>query len=149
MTDTLLYDDIIMDHIKNARNYGMLCNADHEATGKSPLCGDEMLVRVKLDAERIGSVTFQCTCCGISMASASIMTETLIGRPVDEARMLSRDFVALLGDRARPSSQPLSPEWLAILETVGKFPARMPCAGVPWVTLEAALDGREEAIVVR
>ncbi len=71
------YDDLIMDHIKNARNYRALADASHNANGHNPLCGDDIAVYVNLHGDRIAEVSFECTCCGISMASASIMTENV------------------------------------------------------------------------
>ena len=74
------YDDLIMDHIKNARGFRVLADATHHAGGSNPLCGDEVTVYLTLAGERIESAAFQCTCCGISMASASIMTESVRGK---------------------------------------------------------------------
>ena len=76
------YDDLIMDRIKNARGFRVLDDATHRAEGSNPLCGDEMTVYLTLAGERIESAAFQCTCCGISMASASIMTESVRGARV-------------------------------------------------------------------
>lgn len=65
------YDDFIMDHIKNARNFRVLDDADRQAHGSNPLCGDEIDVYLRMDRDRIEDAAFQCTCCGVSMASAS------------------------------------------------------------------------------
>lgn len=148
MSNTRLYDDLIMDHIKNARNYRMLDEVDRQATGMNPLCGDEVFVYLQMEGERIADVAFQCTCCGISMASASIMTEMVKGKLADEAKALLREFVAMLKSRTQPASQGMGAERLAMLETVKKFPARTRCAALPWATLEGALD-RQEAVLVR
>ena len=79
------YDDILMDHIKNARNYRAPPDATHTASGSNPLCGDELTVFLKLKENRLEDIAFQCTCCGISMASASVMTESMAGRSAKEA----------------------------------------------------------------
>ncbi len=140
------YDDLILDHIKNARNYRALESASHQASGSNPLCGDELSVCLRIDRERIADITFQCTCCGISMASASIMTESVKGKPIADARTLLRAFVAALNDRAERAPCAADLPLRAVMETVQEFPARVRCATLPWVTLEAALDGRQEAV---
>jgi nitrogen fixation NifU-like protein len=138
-----LYDDIVMDHIKNARNYRVLDDADRRLEGSNPMCGDEMFLYLKLDGERIVDVSFQCTCCGISMASASIMTEMLKGTEVQEARRVIGDFVAMLENVATQPAATTRVEWLAMLDTVRRFPARTRCALLPWTTAVAALEGRD------
>lgn len=148
MSGATLYDDLVMDHIKNARNYRALEPADRQATGINPLCGDEMVVYVRMSGDRIADVAFQCTCCGISMASASIMTETVKGKYADEAKALSREFVATLDSRAESAARETRAERLAMLDTIKKFPSRTRCAALPWATLEAALD-QQEAVLIR
>ena len=134
------YDEIVLDHIRNARNYRALEDADHEATGINPLCGDEVLVFLTMDAGRIADLSFQCTCCGISMASASIMTETLRGKSVDEAAHVVGKFRALLDAGVDRTPHIHSAEWLALFDTVKKFPSRVSCAMLPWTTFKRALD---------
>jgi len=81
-----LYNDVVLDHIKNARNYRVMEAPDRSAEGVNALCGDTMSVYVRLDGDVIRDASFQCSCCGISMASASVMTEAVIGRTVSGAR---------------------------------------------------------------
>jgi nitrogen fixation NifU-like protein len=138
-----LYDDLVMEHIKSARNYRVLDEADRRTVGTNPLCGDEVHLYFDLDDERIADFAFQCTCCGISMASASIMTETLKGSRVDQAKRTIADFVAMLEDPAAQPAATTRVEWLAMLDTVRRFPARARCALLPWTTAVAALEGRE------
>jgi len=142
------YDDLVMDHIKNARNYRAPEVFDHRASGVNPLCGDEMLVYVRLEGERIADVAFQCTCCGISMASASAMTELIKGETVADARRELRDFVTALRSPGEAAAHALSAEKLALIDTVRRFPARVRCAMLPWVTLEGALSGDNEVVTV-
>lgn len=139
------YDDLIMEHIKHARNYRVLGDANYMGTGNNPLCGDEIVVYLRIDGGRIADAAFQCTCCGISMASASIMTEMAKGRTAHDAQVLLRDLLAMVNSRA-PASDRTSAEWLALLETVRRFPARTRCAALPWVTLEGMLENREHAV---
>ena len=75
-----LYDGVMMDHIKNARNYRKIINPTHTADGNNPLCGDSFTVYLVVNESVIVESSFQCECCGISMASASIMTETISGK---------------------------------------------------------------------
>ncbi len=143
------YDVLIMDHIKNVRNYCELDDVNRNATGANPLCGDELTVFLKIEHDRVENIAFQCTCCGISMASASIMTELIKGKDVTDARILLRGFVAMLNDRTEARLHNVAGEQLAILETVRKFPSRNRCAILPWATLEGALDKRQGTIFVR
>ncbi len=149
MADLKLYDELIMDHIKNARNYGALDDANRKAAGSNPLCGDEMTVYLRIELERLEEVTFLCTCCGISMASASVMTESVKGLNASEARAVLRAFADLLAARAEPASAGGNAAHRAVLATVRAYPARVRCAILPWITLEAALEGRPEAIFTR
>ena len=143
-----LYDDLIMEHIKNARNFGVLEGADRCGSGTNPLCGDEVLVYLKMNGSLIAELAFQCTCCGISMASASIVTDMLKSRTADEALGLIREFLSTLS-RA-PSERDLlgrSPEQLALLDTVERFPSRVQCAALAWTAIESALESRDAASV--
>ena len=142
------YDDLIMDHIKNARGFRRLADATHHAEGSNPLCGDEVTIYLTLAGERIESAAFQCTCCGISMASASIMTESVTGKSRAEVRAWLAEFVAALEKHADAAPPGAGDAHYALLETVQQFPARTRCAMLPWVTLEAALDNRREAVAL-
>jgi nitrogen fixation NifU-like protein len=136
-----------MDHIKNARNYRPLVDADRRSHGSSPLCGDEVDVYLRMDRERIDDAAFQCSCCGISMASASMMTERIKGRSAAEAHHQAVTIIALINARADPGTEPDDIMQKALLATVREFPARAGCAALPWITLEAALANQPEAPV--
>ena len=138
-----LYNDVIMDHIKNARNYRELVEANRRAEGINPLCGDTFTVYLQIEDEQVRDVSFQCSCCGISMASASVMTTLIRGRTVHEARAQAREFMRLLRDPA--SGQDMAPEQgqAAVLAVVRESPSRINCAVLAWHTLDAALEGRE------
>ena len=83
-----LYQQVIMDHKKNPRNFREITDANHMAHGNNPLCGDALVVYVKLNGEIIEDVSFQGSGCAISVASASLMTETLKGKTLEEAQTL-------------------------------------------------------------
>ena len=142
-----LYNDVIMDHIRNARNFCELQTANRKAHGVNPLCGDIFNVYVRVEDERVVEASFQCECCGISMASASVMTEAIKGRTVGEARSLYRHFERLLKDPAGTSGQPGDDDQLAVLALIREFPSRVNCALLGWKTLDAALDGRSEVTI--
>ena len=139
------YDDILMDHIKNARNYRAPPDATLTASGSNPLCGDELTVFLKLKENRLEDIAFQCTCCGISMASASVMTESMAGRSAKEALEAIRAFATQLRTPSAVPPAAGNAGQQAVLDAVRRFPARRRCALLPWITLEAALEGREQA----
>jgi nitrogen fixation NifU-like protein len=141
-----LYDEVILDHIKNARNYRPIEHADRQADGVNPLCGDSFTVYVNLDGDVIREAAFQCSCCGISMASASVMTEAVRGQTLERARALYEHFMRLLTDEAFPQAADDMDE-LAVLGVVRDFPSRRNCAALAWHTLAAALDGRSHTTI--
>jgi len=141
-----LYDDVILDHIKNARNYRALEKPDRQAEGVNPLCGDSFTVYVNLDGEIVREAAFQCSCCGISMASASVMTEAVRGKSVERVRALYQHFMRLLNDEEAPQTADDMGE-LAVLGVVRDFPSRRNCAALAWHTLAAALDGRTQTTI--
>jgi nitrogen fixation NifU-like protein len=141
-----LYDEVILDHIKNARNYRPIENANRQSEGVNPLCGDSFTVYVQLDGDVIADAAFQCSCCGISMASASVMTEAVRGQTVERARALYQHFVRMVSDEEMPEALDDMGE-LAVLGVVRDFPSRRNCAVLAWHTLAAALDGRAQTTI--
>lgn len=144
-----MYDDLIMDHIRNARNFRVLDDWNRTARGSNPLCGDELTVYLRLGQDRVEDVSFQCASCGISMAASSIMTELVRGAATADARLLARAFIAALYDRDALLPDRDGSGQRAILATARQFPTRIRCAVLPWATLEGALDGRKETVFVR
>ena len=142
-----LYSDVILDHIRNARNFRELGDANRKAQGVNPLCGDTFTVYARIDGDRVAEASFQCECCGISMASASVMTEAITGRTVSEARSLYRQFEQLLKNPTRTPDQPGDDDQLAVLALIREFPSRVNCALLGWQTLDAALEGRSEVTI--
>lgn len=138
-----LYNEVILDHIKNARNFHALPDANRKSHGINPLCGDTFNVYVKLQGDQIADAAFECECCGISMASASIMTEAVKGRSVAEVKALLRHFEGLMRNHDAAAVPPEGAGEIAMLELIADFPSRVNCALLGWSTLEAALDGRE------
>ena len=141
-----LYQQIILDHNRNPRNYRALDNPDRSAHGDNPLCGDKIVVYVRLDDDVIADVSFQGTGCAISQASASLMTTTVRGKKIDQAEKLFRKFQAMVTARVDQEPDRKSLGKLAAFGGVREFPARVKCANLPWHTLHAALAADNETI---
>ena len=139
-----LYQDIILDHGRHPRNFRKIEHPTHFAYGHNPLCGDRVTVYLTLDGDRIADVAFQGRGCAISTAAASLMTEVLKGKTVDEARVLFAQFHArVTGGESAELPEPLAEEAerLEPLTGVKAYPARVKCATLSWHALEAALKG--------
>ena len=140
-----LYRDVIVDHNRNPRNFRPMPEADSHAEGFNPLCGDRLTLFVKLDGDRISDVSFQGSGCAISVASASLLTESVRGRTIPEAERLFATMHALLTrDDATVDVAALGK--LGALSGVREFPARVKCASLCWHTLDAALHRQSEPV---
>ncbi|HEX5513112.1 MAG TPA: SUF system NifU family Fe-S cluster assembly protein [Gammaproteobacteria bacterium] len=141
MTDLRdLYQETILDHNKHPRNFRRPAEASHHAHGHNPLCGDRVDIYLVINDGRVVDAAFEGDGCAISTASASIMTELLQGRALDEVQALFEHFHDLLTSDAAPTSDLGK---LEVLAGVRSFPTRVKCATLPWHTLQAAL--REQA----
>ena len=140
-----LYRDVIVDHNRNPRNFRPMPDADCTAEGFNPLCGDRLTLFVKLDGDRIADVSFQGSGCAISVASASLLTESIKGRSVAETEALYGSMHELL-TRDDAAIDPASLGKLGALSGVREFPARVKCASLCWHTLDAALHQRDGAV---
>jgi nitrogen fixation NifU-like protein len=142
-----LYQEVILDHSKKPRNYRVLEGADHHAEGYNPLCGDRVTIYVKLENDRITDLSFQGSGCAISTSSASLLTETLKGKTLDEADALFRKFHALVtGEANGNQAGDVSLGKLAVFSGVAEFPVRVKCATLAWHTLRSALKGEEQTV---
>lgn len=136
-----LYQQVIMDHKKNPRNFREITDANHMAHGNNPLCGDALVVYVKLNGDVIEDVSFQGSGCAISVASASLMTETLKGKTLKQAQTLYDNVHrALTGEE---EGGELAGK-LEVLGGVKEFPARVKCATLSWHTVHAAVDNEHD-----
>jgi len=138
-----LYRDIIVDHNRHPRNFREIPDADRRADGFNPLCGDKLTVFVKLDEGRISDVSFNGSGCAISIASASLLTESVKGRTVPEAEVLFSQMHQLL-TRDDVDIDVTSLGKLGALSGVREFPARVKCASLCWHTLDAALHQQQQ-----
>jgi nitrogen fixation protein NifU and related proteins len=133
-----LYQEVILDHNRRPRNFHPIDHADRTQEGFNPLCGDRLTLYVKLDGDRIADVAFQGSGCAISKASASLMTEALKGKTVDEARALFDRFHEMI--TSAPETAPADMGKLSVLAGVREFPTRVKCASLAWHTLKAAVS---------
>ena len=134
-----LYQEVILDHSKNPRNFHKLEPADRTALGRNPLCGDQFTVYLRMDGDRIAEIGFEGQGCAISKSSASMMTQAVKGKTEDEAEDLFdrfHDFVTGKG------ADPESLGKLAVFQGVSEFPIRVKCASLSWHTLKAALEAK-------
>ncbi len=136
--------DLIIDHSRRPRNFGVLDAPTHEARGDNPLCGDKFVVQMRLDGDRIGDVRFTGEGCGMSTASASAMTEAIKGMTVAEAQVAFERFRALVVDRSVEVDVD-EMDRLAIIATGARQPMRAKCLTLAWHTMQAAVEGGDSA----
>ena len=154
MSDDLreLYQDIILDHGRHPRNFRALEHPTHLARGHNPLCGDRITVYLAIDGERVADVSFEGRGCAISTAAASLMTEVLKGKTLDEARALFARFHAKVtggGDENLPEALQDDADRLEPLTGVRAYPVRVKCATLPWRAFEAALQSGLDGATVK
>ena len=134
-----LYTQVIMDHYQHPRNQGELEDADLREHLLNPLCGDEVTVYAALDGDNVADVKFEGRGCSISQASASMMTERLVGKSREEAEKEIQGFKAMMvGEREFPEMDDL-----AALKGVIQYPSRIKCATLAWAAFEQGLEGRK------
>lgn len=146
-----LYQEVILDHGRNPRNFRRLAQPTCSARGDNPICGDMLSIDLVIDDEgRIADVSFEGKGCAISVASASLMTEVLKGKTREEAEQLFQtlhelctrdDFDPALAEVADEEAL----ERLQVLSGVREFPVRVKCATLPWHTMKSALSGEGRA----
>jgi nitrogen fixation NifU-like protein len=134
---TDLYQEVILDHNRRPRNFRTIDEATRKQEGYNPLCGDRLTLYVRLEGDVIEDVAFQGVGCAISKASASLMTDALKGKTIDEARALFDQF----HDMVTSSPETPAPDLgkLSVLSGVREFPTRVKCASLAWHTLKAAV----------
>jgi nitrogen fixation NifU-like protein len=139
-----LYQEVILEHNKNPRNFREIENADRTADGNNPLCGDALRVYLDLENDRIKDVAFKGSGCAISKASASMMTQVVKGKTREEAEVLFDEFHRMVTGRLDIEEDENHLGKLKIFAGVLEFPARVKCASLSWHTLHAALAGKDE-----
>ena len=135
-----LYQEMIVDHGKSPRNFGVLANPTSCREGYNPLCGDKVTLYINEQEGVIQSLCFEGKGCAISMASASLMTEALEGKNREVAEKLFEDFHLLVtGSHHSPALEEGLGK-LAAFKNISEFPMRVKCATLAWHTLKAALE---------
>lgn len=138
-----LYQEVILEHNKNPRNFREISDADQYADGKNPLCGDALRVYVSLDGDTVTDVAFKGSGCAISKASASMMTQAVKGKSKEEAEKTFDEFHRMVTGDLDIETDENDLGKLKIFAGVLEFPARVKCASLSWHTLNAALHGEE------
>ncbi len=140
-----LYQEVILDHNKQPRNFHEMPGADHHAEGFNPLCGDRCTVYLKMDGHKIGDVSFVGSGCAISKASTSIMTTAVKGKSPEEIEGIYGKFHDMVtGKMSKAEAGTLGK--LQVFMGVSEFPARVKCASLAWHTLKAALENSGEPV---
>lgn len=140
---TDLYQQVILDHSKSPRNFHVMEDADRQAQGTNPNCGDNYRIFAKMDGDVVTDISFQGSGCAISKASASLLTDSLKGKTKAEIKAAFEKIREMLmtGEVAESGVGKL-----AVLAGVYKFPARVKCAILPWHAIVAAIDGGEDSV---
>ena len=139
-----LYQEIIVDHNRNPRNFGIIDNADKIIEGFNPLCGDKLKLYLKTEGQNIADISFDGSGCAISVASASLMTDAMKGKSINDAELLFNSFHELMTNENSADEKSLGK--LAVLAGVKDFPARVKCATLCWHTLRSALIGDNKSV---
>lgn len=138
-----LYQEVILDHNKNPRNFGALAHASHHAEGVNPLCGDHIHVDLQLTDNAVQAIAFQGESCAICKASASMMTSVVKGKSRTDAEQLIHAFVDMATGRSGPAGETAAVPGmhrLAVFSGISALPMRVKCAVLPWHTLQAAFN---------
>ena len=139
-----LYQEIILDHGKNPRNKGICKDHSHDAKAHNPLCGDKVHVYIKLDKEKkVLDLSFEGEGCAISLASASILTETLKGKDITFAKKVTEDFLSMVKNKTKITVNSLTEDQITTITSlsgVQEFPMRVKCATMVWHTFMSAVD---------
>ena len=138
-----LYRELILDHARKPRNFGRLENATHVAEGINPLCGDKLSLYLLVDSEqRIAEAGFEGSGCAISMASASLLTETISNLSVTDADTCYKSVTTRLTTNTSESEPGpgIDLSHLRALDGVREYPSRVKCATLAWHALHAALS---------
>ena len=141
-----LYQELILEHCKRPRHFGLLAGANCRVEGNNPLCGDQLTLYLDLDNERVRGMSFQGSGCAISTASASMMAEIMQGKTRAEAAALFECFHDLVTGKSPASAEDPALGDLVVFAGVAEFPMRVKCATLAWHALRAALRGEGDMV---
>ncbi|MCL4315873.1 MAG: SUF system NifU family Fe-S cluster assembly protein [Gammaproteobacteria bacterium] len=146
MTDARqLYQEVIMDHNKKPRNYGVLADANRSAEGHNPLCGDHIRLSLRVEGDAIRDIAFQGETCAICKASASMMTAAVKSKSVADAETLIQEFRDMATGKLDTHTGAHHLGRLNVFAGVRELPSRVKCAVLPWHTLHAAFCNEHSA----
>ena len=137
-----LYQEMVVEHKRAPRHFGHLPAPTHEARGRNPQCGDDVQVQLRLEDVRVADIAFEGQGCAICIASASMMTDAVLGNDVQAARALQQRFRAVLTGQAEPEAAQLGK--LVSLAGVRRYPSRIKCALLGWHALMHAIGEASE-----
>jgi nitrogen fixation NifU-like protein len=140
-----MYQDVILDHYRNPHHKGLREPYDAEVHHVNPTCGDEVTLRVRLNGDDVADVSYDAMGCSISQASASVMTDLIIGRPVKEAMDTGDEFLKLMQSRGKVEPDEDVLEDAVAFTGVSKYPARIKCALLAWMAWKDATVKAMEA----
>jgi nitrogen fixation NifU-like protein len=140
-----MYQEIILDHYRNPHHKGLRDPYDAEVHHVNPTCGDEVTLRVRLDGDDVADVSYDAMGCSISQASASVMTDLIIGRPVKEAMNTGDEFLKLMQSKGQVDPDEEVLEDAVAFSGVSKYPARIKCALLAWMAWKDATAKAMEA----
>ena len=139
-----LYQQMILSHNKNPKNFRVIDDPSHFAEGHNPLCGDNLDVYLQVDGDKkITDISFQGSGCAISKSAASMMTEMLKGKSVEEAEELFEQYHNLVTGKLNPEKDSHKLGKLTIFSGIWEYPARVKCASLSWHTAKAALNNED------
>jgi nitrogen fixation NifU-like protein len=142
-----LYQEVILDHSRHPHHFGAMDNATHKAEGYNPLCGDRVTVYLALDdAGKVRDIRFQGKGCAISQASASLMTDMLLGRTREEAQKVMDGFLHLVKGEDAGGLSADDRETLDVMAGISEFPMRVKCATLAWHTFKSAMEEGKSAV---
>ena len=141
-----LYQEIVMDHNRRPRNFGSMTDSPATSEGFNPLCGDQITLFLKVSEDIVEDISFEGVGCAISKSSASMMTEGVKGKSVEEALTVFEAFREMITAKSDGSKDSEILGDLEILKGVAQYPTRIKCATLSWHTLQAALQGTERDI---
>jgi len=136
-----LYQEVILDHSRHPRHYGVLESATHKAEGYNPLCGDRVTVYLQLDRDgRVADIRFEGKGCAISQASASLMTDLLVGKTAAEADQLMQGFLHVVKGEPANDLPEDARDHMEVMAGLSAFPMRVKCATLAWHTYKNAVE---------
>lgn len=143
-----LYQQVILDHNRNPKNFREIKNATYSCRGVNPLCGDDMTIYLDVDEDRgvVRDISFMGTGCAISKASSSMMTVFLKGKSIEDSRGIFSDFHKMVLGEMDPEKEEHRLEKLKLFRGIREYPSRTKCASLAWHAMIGALDKKSEGV---